>query len=409
MSAWTRRRVLGTGLLGLAGLGLPLRLARAATERVLVIYWAKGGWDTTFVFDPHPESDLIEGDPSAEVEEISGLSFAHSSSRPEVRRFFEQWAGESCIVNGISVGSISHATCTQVMLTGTRLPRSPDLPTILGAELAGDHALPSVLLSGPRYPGELGATSVALNGTLTGTASGVLPADRTYDPEQEALLRAYLAEEAAARAGERVQMDHYARGLASLDALEEAASALEIPEAAGFEERFAAGIQGLSRGLCKVVMIEGTVPTLAQWDSHNGNDDLQDRCFEHAFGELSHVMERLSEADAPGGGKLADQAMVLAMSEMGRTPVHNTQNGKDHWPYTSLLALGQGVRGGRVVGLTDELLVGQPVDLDSGEADEGGQVVLPAHVMAGVLQAFGVDTSVHLPDVAPLSAAFTAE
>ncbi len=403
---WTRRRLLGTGLAGLVGSALPLRVARAASEQVLVIYWARGGWDSTFVFDPHPDSETIQGDPFAEIREEGGLSWAHADSRPTVSSFLSNWASQACIINGIGLGSISHEKCTRIMLTGTRVGGAADLPTLLGAASRGDYALPSVLLSGPRYPGSLGASSVALNQTLLGTATGELPVDRSYDLDAEELIRSYLAEEARLREDARPQVSDYALGLSQLEELESVAPHLEISDGAGFSELLDAGLQGLGRGLCRVVLIEGTTPDLAQWDSHSGNQDLQDRCFEHAFGELTEIMDGLSSTSAPGGGVLADGAMVLAMSEMGRTPVTNGSQGKDHWPFTSMLAVGSGVRGGQVVGLTDDTLVGQPLDLQTGAGDESGSSLTPAHVVAGVLSAFGVDTTDSLPGIEPLSAAF---
>jgi uncharacterized protein (DUF1501 family) len=45
---------------------------------------------------------------------------------------------------------------------------------------------------------------------------------------------------------------------------------------------------------------------------------------------------------------------VIAQSEMGRTPTYNSGNGKDHWPIGSIMFLGCGIRGNRVIGATDE-------------------------------------------------------
>jgi len=401
----SRRRLLQGGAAALFGSFFPARRAWAATDRVLVLYWAAGGWDTSFVFDPHPDVDTVEGDEMSEVIEASGLTFAHSDSRPAVRSFFEDFGSEAVIINGVAVGSISHDRCTRIMLTGGRAEDLPDLATLVGATSGEGLALPSVLLSGPRFPGELGAASVALNPTLTGTVLGELPIEATYSPDREALLRAYLAEEAAVRS-ERATMATYASSLSQMGVLEAEAEALELPDGAGFSEQLDAGLQSLSRGLSRVIVIQGTNPVLSQWDSHISNDDLQDRNFEHAFGELQAIMEGLEGLSAPGGGSLRDQAMVLAMSEMGRTPVHNAAGGKDHWPYTSLMAVGAGVRGGQVVGLTDDTLTGQKVNLATGAADDAGELLTSGHVAAGVLQAFGVDPSPYHPDTPPLEAAF---
>jgi uncharacterized protein (DUF1501 family) len=46
---------------------------------------------------------------------------------------------------------------------------------------------------------------------------------------------------------------------------------------------------------------------------------------------------------------------VIAMGEFGRTPYVNPNGGRDHWPDCwSVLLGGGGIRGGRVVGSSDE-------------------------------------------------------
>jgi hypothetical protein len=54
----TRRSLLyGAGALGpCSGAALGHRSARAAGPRRLVIWWSGGGWDTSYVFDPHFEA-----------------------------------------------------------------------------------------------------------------------------------------------------------------------------------------------------------------------------------------------------------------------------------------------------------------------------------------------------------------
>ena len=49
---------------------------------------------------------------------------------------------------------------------------------------------------------------------------------------------------------------------------------------------------------------------------------------------------------------MADRLVIVMQSEMGRTPWYNETGGKDHWSVTSMMAMGAGIRGGRVVGMT---------------------------------------------------------
>jgi uncharacterized protein (DUF1501 family) len=392
---------------GLAGL-LPSRVARAATDDHLLIYVASGGWDPTFVFDPHFGSSTIDGPPDSTLATAGGVSFADASSRPAVRSFFEQHGARTCVVNGIAVGSISHPLCMRLMMTGSRRVEAADVATALGAATGDGLALPSLVVSGPRYPGTLGAATTPLSRTLLGTVDGSLPTDGRYVPEVESRVRAFLAEEAAAMQGGEPSafVDQYADALARYDDLEAGIDSIRLQQYAQWREQAEAGVAALAGGLSRAVVIEGTVPMLSQWDSHASNDMLQDRNFEHAFQELAKLMQLLRSASAPGGGSLDERTTLLVLSEMGRTPVQNSKGGKDHWPFTSAMLVGAGVAGGRVVGASDDTLTGVAVDPATGAASSSGGLVTPASLAAGLLQRFGVEPGEQYADVTPFTAPF---
>lgn len=403
-----RRELLFRGAAaGLAGL-LPARVARAATDDHLLIYVANGGWDPTFVFDPHFGASTVQGPPASTLATVGGVSFADAATRPAVRGFFEQYGARTCVVNGIAVGSISHPLCMRLMMTGSRKVEAADVATWLGSATGEGLALPSLVVSGPRFPGTLGAATTPLSRTLIGTVEGSLPSDGRYIPEVESRVRAFLAEEAAAMQVEEPSafVDQYADALTRFDDLEAGIDGLRLQAFAQWREEAEAGVAALTQGLSRAVVIQGTVPLLSQWDSHASNDMLQDRNFEHAFGELSQLMQLLRQASAPGGGTLDERTTVLVISEMGRTPVQNSKGGKDHWPYTSAMLVGAGVAGGQVVGASDDTLSGVAVDAASGAPSASGALVTPASLAAGLLQRFGVEPGGQYADVTPFTAPF---
>ncbi len=409
----TRRGILGG--LGLGGLGLgalagvlaPIRALRAdgGSDRYLVVYWAKGGWDPSYVFDPHFGSPTVEGDSFAEADSKGGIAFANAITRPAVQSFLEAWGSRSVVINGVTVGSISHVACTQLMLTGLRSESAADVASLVAVGTGGDLALPNLILSGPRFPGKYGATSIPLSATLLGTARGTAPV-APYNAGDETAVRAWLTEQAGSMAfpnSAHLGVE-YAAGLQRRALLEAVASSFPTP--AGNEEAdlLAAGISALTLGLSRAFMMEGSFPQRSHWDSHQDNQANQDACFQHTFTQLTNLMAALSAASAPNGGTLADKTTVLVLSEMGRTPVRNATGGKDHWPFTSAMMIGEGISGGRVLGVSDEALVGQTVDLDTGEASESGARVTPAGMFAGLLESFDLDPSDALPGIAPFRA-----
>ncbi|MBL8232872.1 MAG: DUF1501 domain-containing protein [Bryobacterales bacterium] len=86
------------------------------------------------------------------------------------------------------------------------------------------------------------------------------------------------------------------------------------------------------------------------WDTHSDNDKgHKDRLCPTLDRTLTALVDDLQERG------LLDTTLVIAMGEFGRTPVINANLGRDHWPNCWSLALaGGGIKGGIVVGASDE-------------------------------------------------------
>lgn len=84
---------------------------------------------------------------------------------------------------------------------------------------------------------------------------------------------------------------------------------------------------------------------------------------------------------------MLDNTLVCNLAEFGRTPKINPAGGRDHWPqcWTSYFA-GGGVKGGRVVGKSDEIGA-YPVERPVG----------PSEVVATIYHSLGLDLETHLP------------
>src|SRR5712672_3573840 len=84
---------------------------------------------------------------------------------------------------------------------------------------------------------------------------------------------------------------------------------------------------------------------------------------------------------------LLDTTLVCNLAEFGRTPKINPAGGRDHWPqcWTTYFA-GGGVKGGRVVGKSDEIGA-YPVE----------RPVSPAEIVATIYHSLGLDLTAELP------------
>ena len=88
---------------------------------------------------------------------------------------------------------------------------------------------------------------------------------------------------------------------------------------------------------------------LGGWDTHADNFNRS----EQLTGQLDQPMAQLVR-DLKERGML-DDTLVIWMGEFGRTPRINPSTGRDHYPRAFSVALaGAGIRGGQVIGQTDE-------------------------------------------------------
>lgn len=419
MSNLTRRTLIRGMAAAAAAAGVPayLRAARAdgnvGPARNLVIVFASGGWDTTYVFDPKPGMPLVDTPAGADV--LRGdLRYWSSPDRPAVDRFFERWADRSCIVNGIQVRSFIHTDCIKRILTGGPSETTPDFGAIAANELGASLPVPYLALGAFARSGELGALtgrtgttnqiSALLNPEAAYPAPGGLGPEvglRTSDLERGAVER-FLRANAERLRSSRGELGYNGRRIDDFVAsIERARRFSEFARESSVGERefvqtlevqVPLTVRALQDGLSQVAFLQA-----GDWDTHQNNAQ-QNGLNESFFAGLDALATQLDAAD------LLDRTTVVVMSEMGRTPRLNDLAGKDHWPVTSALLFGAGVRGASVVGATDEQLDALSLDLQSGLPDPDGAQLQTPNLVAGLLENVGVDPSTHFPSSEPFRA-----
>ena len=78
-------------------------------------------------------------------------------------------------------------------------------------------------------------------------------------------------------------------------------------------------------------------------------------------------------------------------------------NGKDHWPITSMLLMGAGIRGNREIGSTTHGHRTKAVNPETFEEDETGIILTPAHVHRALRETLNLNDHSVVRDF-PLSA-----
>jgi uncharacterized protein (DUF1501 family) len=92
---------------------------------------------------------------------------------------------------------------------------------------------------------------------------------------------------------------------------------------------------------------------------------------------------------------MLDDTVVVCISDFSRTPKLNAGGGKDHWPVTSAVVIGAGVKGGRAFGATNDGLEAAMVDYTTGDQSSSGKPVMSGNFVTGVLKLCGVDPTPH--------------
>ncbi|MDP2315713.1 MAG: DUF1501 domain-containing protein [Pseudomonadota bacterium] len=413
---------LGLAGLGLATLGLSPRAAHAAvssaksgaSDTKFVFVFAPGGWDPTRVFADEFSNGAVDMEAGAERGTAGNIGFVDHAERPSVRTFLEAWHARTVVLNGLMVRSIAHEICTMIAMTGTTSGLTPDWPAILAAVDRDRFTLPHLVLGGPSFPGDLGVavSRTGSNGQLEALLSGrsrTMADVVTGGPNApaESLMDRYLSRRAAARAaGSRSAVDAALAAQFKV-AVDHAAELKDLQYIMDFTggtdvaDQVQVAVDALSLGVSRCVTLASAGAVLG-WDTHADNDNQQSPLWETLFSGLGQLMQALASTPGTSEATLADETVVVVLSEMGRTPKLNAFNGKDHWPYTSAMIVGPNLVGDRVIGGFDRSFYGKSIDTVTGDVDEGGQVLSAEALGATLLAIADVDPREYVDGVDPI-------
>ena len=421
--AMTRRGVLQLGLSTAALLALPpmrwIAKADPTNPHFLVMLMADGGWDPTQTLDVHDPLDpndgidvdvdpVISGLPASTIATVGGITYiSNPTTRPAVDTFFNNWATRTCVVNGVGTRSTSHDQSRQLVLTGYLDPTRADFAVISAAKNGADMPLPHLLLSGQSFGGQFAGLSGRLGGQM-GTAiaynrlaeGGTLAVSALGEAYvQQALEWERLLAEQAPPSAVSGKLAAFKDASGRADMLTRLAGALNLNDNTG--QQLAASLaNAFKSGLTTSV----TVNPFGGFDTHSDNTQ-QNGSWDDVMTYVDGLLTGLSTTPGLLAPTLLDETTVVVCSEFGRTPELNGDNGKDHHPWTSMLLVGKGVKGGTTVGLTDGNQEGVKVNLATGMPDDAGVVIDVTNMVAGLITLMGANANDYLPSgVVPFTA-----
>jgi hypothetical protein len=380
-----RRDALKVGVLGAGGITLAQYLKateaaekQGASMRSAIFIDLAGGPTHIDTFDPKPEApEEIRGKFSPIKTNVPGIEI--SEHLPKLAQCADKFA----IVRGVSHTLAAHRLGSEYINTGNRPLASLEYPgygavVMKESEGTNPNDLPPFVSipSGGQRPGFLGVKYGPLNTNRTPQAGSpfsvrgvTMQGGMTlseFENRHKLLKDLDTTFASLDRQSQLVEgLDDFNRKAFNMITSSKAREAFDISkETPSFAEPF--GDQGFGTScLLAVRLIESGVRfvtlRLGGWDTHQNNfERLQDSLLPNLDTGLSALLVGLEQKG------LLDSTAVFVSGEFGRTPKINqrgTQPGRDHYPRCMFMLMAGGdVRGGQVVGESDEQAAGPKND-----------------------------------------------
>lgn len=364
--------------------------------RLWVFVHAGGGWDPTLLCDP--KGQVQPNDPAAinhyDAATIATYGNLRCAPLPKVQAFFAAHGDRVLVLNGIDCQTNSHDAGTRFTWSGRLSEGWPSLAALIAAQTAPNRALAFVSYGG--YD-------------LT---AGVAPMTRLGSPDQFARLAKPEFPDPAQTARYHTEQTSARIEMAAQARLQAMANRPMSPRA----HANASALYALRTGDSDLGQLVAALPAKLDSDPLKQQAQLIVAAFQsglavsanmtrggfdtHGDHDANHIpaMENLIDAvgflwDTATAAGLADRLTVVVGSDFGRTPQYNAGKGKDHWSVTSMLAMGAGVTGNRVVGSTTAEFKALALNPGSLAVDPGGVKLTPGMIHRSLRQLAGVDAS----------------
>lgn len=356
-------------------------------------YWifmhAGGGWDPTHLCDPKGRAAENENDPMGrffrdDIRTAGNIQYAPlGEDGAALDAFFQEHYQRLLVINGMDTGTNGHDQGTR----GTWSGRTAEGHPPIGALIAATHGptLPMPLIGYGGYLDTQGVTNAVPlgdGGLLHNLAFPARPdptgSDDNYfgHPDVPAIVQREQQLRLLRLQGKQrlpriwAGQDELILARLGQDDLKRVSESLPENFADDrLQRQIQVALAAYQAGLSVSVSV-----SMGGFDTHGNHDDNHlPRLIDFVNG-ASFAMQ---EAERMG---IADKVAVVMGSDFGRTPGYNNGNGKDHWPISSMMMMGPGIPGNRVIGGTDDrhnLFLIDPVTLQpTGRPDEAAGVRL---------------------------------
>jgi len=363
-----------------------------------VVFNASGGWDTTYLMDPKGVNEINrlykEGDILTYGKHKFAPTAAHIENGMSNEMFFKTYGNELLVFNGLDYSINNHSPCKRYMATGKL--DSLAYPTFAALVAAcrgsetplafltfGNYSATGNLVPMARIPYLSSLKLIANADSIQGISRLPYHDDFAQDLIEKALndrSKAPLDKPQLPRT-ERAQSLLYA-AQSNSKTLKRATPFIKDKVPKGrLPQQAEIALACFKAGVCVSANI-----SIGQFDSHANNDHDQMNLIPEFLAGIDYLVKRSEEL------KIRDKLVIVIQSEMGRTPHYNKGDGKDHWSIGSIMFMGKGIKGNRVVGATNEKQFLTPINPKSLAIDEkNGIRTRPEHIHQALRELAGIE------------------
>lgn len=398
-----------------SGLGLVVPLAgpahAAAPDRFWVMVNAGGGWDPTYFIDPKGDRNRLDGRGPVNNYSVNAITSAGNIAFPasyptnidppdanspgHFANFFPRHASRLLVVNGIDTQTNNHDAGSRFIWSGKIESGYPSFAALAAATSAPTEPLAYISNGGYDNTASLVAPARIGDGDvfqLLAYPNAARPwedEDRRspYFPEsiygeieqaRNARLQRLLAT-SRLPLGQQ-QLNELVMARTGDNNLNRLVALLPDNVSNGLEGQAEVAVAAFASGIAVSANLH-----IGGFDTHGNHDQ------NHAnrLTQLLAGVDRLWDEIERNG--LQDKVTVVIGSDFGRTPFYNDGRGKDHWNVTSLMAMGAGVRGNRVIGGTDDHVEALTVNPQSLLPQAGGITLTPEHIHVALRRMAGIE------------------
>lgn len=367
-----------------------------------IVFNASGGWDTTYLMDPKGIEGINrlfkKGDILTEGHHTFAPTEKHKTGGLSNEAFYKEFGRELLTFNGLDYSVNNHSPGARYMATGkldslayptfaalVAACKGPTCP--LSFLTFGNYSATGNLVAMSRVPYLPSLQRIANADAIDGNIRSPY-----HDDFALARIEQALADQHAARV-HQPRLPRQERADNMLYAAQVNSKSMEritpfIPKQQP-KERLAQqaeiALASFKAGVCVSANL-----SIGQFDSHANNDVDQMKLLPELLAGITYTLHRAEEL------QIREKLVVVMQSEMGRTPTYNNGNGKDHWSIGSIMFLGPGIKGDRVLGATDDKQFGVPFDPEQLAIDKDkGIKIRPEHVHEALRQYSGIANHPH--------------